>query len=465
MIRPSRRVAGVDLGVERPLVGVVGGLEDRRRAGWTPPRPGRRCGSSAPPRSGGRRRRDSRRAALSALVRSAARLAAPSTACSVGSGQLQRLAHACPPFDVRVRAHAQVARRARGEHLCDRRRRSRRRAPPGCRSAASPRAPARCTGLVRGLHGRHLVGLGGALDLDAVDLLGARSSPWATRSTIIGQRGPLAGGRRRATASWISRISAWAVSSARGQDAGVEVLALDDQRVPAEALEELGQLLVGHRLVDRRVGDLVAVDVQDRQHRAARRRVQELVRVPGAGGRAGLGLAVADDAGRRSGPGCRAPRRRPWPARSRARRPRGSCPGPSAPRWLGKPPGQEKLLDQVREALGGRGPCPGATSSRQPSIQRLARFAGAPWPGPVTSSDARLGVEDQPVEAGVDQVDARDRPPVAEQAVLDVLGLQRLLEQRVVLQVDHRRRDVVRRAAIQRQAVDAAGRSSSGRFQ
>src|SRR5207237_6272220 len=56
------------------------------------------------------------------------------------------------------------------------------------------------------------------------------------------------------------------------------------------------QLLVAHRAVDRGVGDLVAVDVQDRQHRAARRRVQELVGVPRAGGRPGLRLAVADDA-------------------------------------------------------------------------------------------------------------------------------------------------------------------------
>jgi hypothetical protein len=37
--------------------------------------------------------------------------------------------------------------------------------------------------------------------------------------------------------------------------------------------------------------------VQDRQHRAVRRRVQELVAVPGGRQRSGLGLAVADYAG------------------------------------------------------------------------------------------------------------------------------------------------------------------------
>jgi hypothetical protein len=37
--------------------------------------------------------------------------------------------------------------------------------------------------------------------------------------------------------------------------------------------------------------------VEDRQHGAVGRRVEELVAVPAGGERAGLGLAVADDAG------------------------------------------------------------------------------------------------------------------------------------------------------------------------
>ena len=46
----------------------------------------------------------------------------------------------------------------------------------------------------------------------------------------------------------------------------------------------------------RRVRDLPAVEVEDRQHRAVRRRVQERVQVPARGERARLGLAVADHA-------------------------------------------------------------------------------------------------------------------------------------------------------------------------
>ena len=46
-----------------------------------------------------------------------------------------------------------------------------------------------------------------------------------------------------------------------------------------------------------RVGDLVAVQVQDGQHGAVARRVQEPGRLPGGGQRAGFGLAVPDHRG------------------------------------------------------------------------------------------------------------------------------------------------------------------------
>ena len=46
-----------------------------------------------------------------------------------------------------------------------------------------------------------------------------------------------------------------------------------------------------------RVGDLVAVEVEDREHAAIAGRVEELVAVPAGRERPGLGFAVADDAG------------------------------------------------------------------------------------------------------------------------------------------------------------------------
>ena len=52
------------------------------------------------------------------------------------------------------------------------------------------------------------------------------------------------------------------------------------------------------------------------------------------------------------------------------------------------------------------------------------------------------------VEVGVDEVQARRRAPVAEQARLDVLGLQRLAEQRIVEQIDLADGEIVGRAPV-----------------
>ena len=64
-------------------------------------------------------------------------------------------------------------------------------------------------------------------------------------------------------------------------------------RVVAHAAEELVALAIGDAGQDGGVGDLVAVEVQDRQDDAVRERVHELVGLPAGGKRAGLGLAVA----------------------------------------------------------------------------------------------------------------------------------------------------------------------------
>ena len=63
------------------------------------------------------------------------------------------------------------------------------------------------------------------------------------------------------------------------------------------AAQQLFQLGLGHTGQNRGVGDLVAVQVQDGQHGAVGRRVQEVVRMPAGGQRPGLGFAVTDDDG------------------------------------------------------------------------------------------------------------------------------------------------------------------------
>jgi len=69
------------------------------------------------------------------------------------------------------------------------------------------------------------------------------------------------------------------------------------QKNVAVAFQQRAQLALGDPGQHCRVGDLVAVEVQDRQHGAVGHRVEELVGVPGSGECAGLGLPVADHAG------------------------------------------------------------------------------------------------------------------------------------------------------------------------
>ena len=75
------------------------------------------------------------------------------------------------------------------------------------------------------------------------------------------------------------------------------IVSLDEVGRPAVAAQQLFQLLTGDPRENGRVGDLVAVEMQDRQHRAVGDGIEKLVGVPGRRQRPGLRLAVADDAG------------------------------------------------------------------------------------------------------------------------------------------------------------------------
>ena len=101
------------------------------------------------------------------------------------------------------------------------------------------------------------------------------------------------------------------------------IVALDEQWLIAIADEKRAQFVVGNAGQDRRIGDLVAVEMQDRQNRAIARRVEELVGMPGSGKRPGFGLPVADDAGDDKVRIVESRTDRHAKARSRARRLRG----------------------------------------------------------------------------------------------------------------------------------------------
>ena len=123
--------------------------------------------------------------------------------------------------------------------------------------------------------------------------------PLGVRRTIIGQRGRSAIAVRRARVV-LNRADLVDHRVERRRHQLVHrlgLVALDEVRLVAVADEQALELVVRDAREDGRVGDLVAVEVQDRQHRAVARRIEELVRVPAVGERAGLGLAVADHAG------------------------------------------------------------------------------------------------------------------------------------------------------------------------
>src|SRR5450756_652173 len=72
---------------------------------------------------------------------------------------------------------------------------------------------------------------------------------------------------------------------------------LDEVGRPAVPAEQLFQFLACDAGKESRVGNLVAVEMQDRQHRAVGYWIEKLGRMPCGGQRTRLRLAVADDAG------------------------------------------------------------------------------------------------------------------------------------------------------------------------
>src|SRR5271166_2743226 len=75
------------------------------------------------------------------------------------------------------------------------------------------------------------------------------------------------------------------------------LIPLDEIRRVAIAAEEMIQLLMTDTGQNGGVGDLIAVEVEDRQNCAVGRRVQELVGMPASCQRSSLGFAVADHTG------------------------------------------------------------------------------------------------------------------------------------------------------------------------
>ena len=219
------------------------------------------------------------------------------------------------------------------------------------------------------------------------------------------------------------------------------VVAGDRQDLVPVTLEQLDQLVLRDAGEHRRIGDLVAVEVEDRQDGAVTSGIDELVGVPAGSQRAGLGFTVADDAGDEQ-PGVV------------ERRPVGVCQGipelaalVDRPRHLrrhvaGDPAGKENWRNSWRIPVSSRRDVAVHLGPRalQPRVGHGSRPAVA---RAHDVDDVEIALADHAVDVGVDEVEARRRAPVAEEARLDMLGGQRLAQQRVVEEVDLSDRQVV----------------------
>ena len=194
------------------------------------------------------------------------------------------------------------------------------------------------------------------------------------------------------------------------------------------------------------IGNLVTVEMQDRQHRAVGGRIEKLIGMPCRGQRAGFRLAIADHAGddeigiiehRAEGMAERITQFAALVDRARAFR-RGVA---------GNSAGKRKLNEKLPE--------PGliladigidfAVSAFEISVADDSRPAVA---GAGDVDHVEVIFFDDPVQVGVDEVLPGGCAPVPQQHVLYVRERQRPLEQRIVVEINLADRQVVCRAPV-----------------
>jgi hypothetical protein len=219
------------------------------------------------------------------------------------------------------------------------------------------------------------------------------------------------------------------------------VIALDEARRVAVALQQRAQLLAGYPREHGGASDLVAVEVQHGQHRAVAHGVEELVRVPTRGQRAGFGLAVADRAAdeqvgvvERGAVGVNERVAQLAALVDRAGRLGRDVAGDAAGEGeLAKQPSHSLLVvADMRVDLG--------VGALQVDVGDDARAAVA---GARDVDGVQVARADDAVHVRVEEVQAGGGSPVAEQPRLGVLESQRLAQQRVREQVDLADRQVV----------------------
>jgi hypothetical protein len=215
---------------------------------------------------------------------------------------------------------------------------------------------------------------------------------------------------------------------------GHRVVALDEVRVVPLAAQETRDLLVAAPAQNGRPGDLVAVEMQNRQHGPVARRIQEVGALPGSLERRRLRFPVAHHGHREQigivergaegvnqnvaefAPFMDRPRRRhadvAWHAAGRGELPE-------------QPPHALDVLRDARVDLRVRSFEIDVRHDRRAAVTRSRQI-----------DDVGVRLAHEAIEMDVDEAQPRRRSPVAEQARLDVLRLQRVAQERILLKID-----------------------------
>ena len=217
--------------------------------------------------------------------------------------------------------------------------------------------------------------------------------------------------------------------------------AFDEVRLVAVADEQRLQLLVADPRQNGRIRDLVAVEIQDGQHRAVAHWIEELVGMPRGRQRAGFSLAVAYDAG---GDQVGVVEHHAVRMGKAVAKLSAFVDGTwSFRRDMAADVAREgKLLEElchpfrvfgfVRVDLG-----VGALEIGRAEHPRRA-VAGSG-----DENHVEVVPDDHAIEVHPDERQRRARPPVPEQTMLDMRRHQRFCEQRVVLQINHPDRKII----------------------
>jgi hypothetical protein len=219
-----------------------------------------------------------------------------------------------------------------------------------------------------------------------------------------------------------------------------------EKRLVAIADKQRFQFFVADTRENRRIRDLVAVEVQDREHSAVADRIQELVRVPRGRERTRFGFTITDHA-RHDGVGMieRHPVgmgqavaefaafvNRAWRFRCDM-----AADVTGERELLEELPHPLKVFALVRIDLG--------VGAFEIGRSQHARRA---MPGTRNEDDVQIMFDDQAVEMHPDEGQRGACTPVSEQPVLHMVHAQRLFQQRVVGQINHPNRQVVARSPV-----------------